>query len=726
MPEAESKNIEQMKKLAAKKDEWNIRYVIHLGDLTQKNIVKDHTNLSQWELASKALKVLDDANIPNQPATGNHDYKQTGLNSENKCEDTYFGGHGNSHFKEYFNAERYSGKSWAPTIFKNSTESMYGTFKIGNIKFLVITLEFAARKETLCEADRIISAHPDHHVIIEMHNYLYTNNQLDTHNFYDVLYGAGGKQATKELTERHGNVFLVVAGHVSGSFYRETVKGTNGNIIREMLVDYQDETPNHTCGVVDDLNNSGNGWVRRIVIDPKNGTMKATTESMLGYTKMYCTDLYPEDPTKMKDANTGHTPTMTGMDFGKTPTDNYKIGTYEFTTRQIGTGSRHQMNGAIAMNRTDKDDGIFVTVWEDDVSADDGDGNYDIRARISCTGGCNKSGFFYINDITKGNQIQPDVAMDASGNFVVVWADDNDGNGKYELHMRGFKPDGSERFALKKVNTISDGQQLYPKIAMADDGRFVVAWQDSSAGYDQVFMRGFKADGSEMFAQKVAAGGTSGTYRYPDIAMSSDGHFVIAWEDDNDGNGATQLKAQGFNADGSSQFDSFVVNTESTRDQTHPAVAMNSKGDYAIAWLDERTTKGVFVTYVRGFKAGDSSPLIAEKAVSSAGNNTKHPDIVMDEAGNLGVTWESYKAKDSKYCPSTKTPNGTCNNIERINYNSAKAQWGSISIVNNNSYNEHTTPAIAIDKKGRNVILWNDDSDGNGAYDIYMRGYNTL
>ena len=730
MSESESRNIEQMQKLAAKKSSWNIKYVVHLGDMTQKNIVEDYNKLSQWGLASKAHKVLDDADIPNLPATGNHDYKKANWDTTNgKCKsDDVFTNHSDSHFSEYFNAKRYSGKSWAPKVFSNSANTMYGTFKVGNIKFLIIALEYAARKETLCEADKLISAHPDHHVIITMHNYMNKSGH-GTHNYTDVLYGARGDDASAELAQRHKNVFLVVGGHVSGSFYRETVKGTNGNLIREMLVDYQSESPKmcDSSGNDSDINNGGNGWVRRIEIDPKKGTMKATTESMLGFTKMFCTNLYPEDPTKMKDANTGHTPAMTGMDFGKTPTDNYKVGTYAFTTRQIGTGSRHQMNGAIAMNRNTKTDGIFVTVWEDDASKDDGDGNYDIRARISCTGGCNKSGFFYVNDLTTGNQAQPDVAMDANGNFVVVWADDNDGNNKYEIHMRGYKADGSQLFARKKVNTVATGQQLYPKVAMADDGRFVVVWQDSSAGYDQVFMRGFKADGSELFAQKVAAGGASGTYRYPDIAMSSDGHFVVAWEDDNDGNGATQLKAQGFNINGTSQFNSFVVNKDSTRDQTRPAVAMNSKGDYTIAWLDERTTKNVFVTYVRGFKAGTSTELIAEKPVSPAGKNTKHPDIVMDDSGNLGVVWEIVDGdpnKDAKYCDYKNSATAGCNDIQRINYKGGA--WKTAERVNNNPYSGHSAPAIGIDKGGRNVVLWNDDSDGNGAYDIYMRGYNSL
>ena len=764
--------IDQMVALKNKKDAWNIRYVIHLGDLTQKNIEKDYSGNNQWQLASNGQKVLDAADIPNIVSTGNHDYKKAKWNtSSGKCEsDEYFSSHTNSFFKNYFNASRYSGKSWAPTFFKNSSESMYGTFQVANHKFLVVALEFAPRKETLCEADKIISAHPDHHVIISTHSLMNKSGKTDI-TYNDTLFGADGTEMVNELAKRHENVFLVVGGHFCGSFYRETKRGYNGNLIREMLVDYQDESPMGKCADNDiSLNNAGNGWVRRIEIDPVSGKMTASTESMLinpktnkPYAQMYCSEYYPTNPKETIEVYnenkeligySGHAPVMTKLDFSKTPSDNYKVNSYAFTARQIGTGKRHQMNGAIAMNRADNPNGVFVTVWEDDDEEhkfNDGNDknnniNYDIRARISCTGGCNKSGFFYVNTNYAGNQKEPDVAMDANGNFVVVWADDSDGNTTYEILMRRFDKTGKALSDVTKVNTVADGQQVKPKIAMADDGKFVVVWQDSSAGYDQVFMRGFNANGSERFAQKVAAGGSTGTYRNPDIAMSSTGDFVIAWEDDSDGNKSIQLYARLFTSDGTlitiGNSDHVVVNKEKDRDQLKPAVAMNSKGDYAIAWLDERTTKGKFITYVRGFKAGTMTEFIAEKALPPAGYQSDNPDIVMDDQGNLVVTWEieggyfpsrsigkkeycDVQEHNCNYCKYANTQTGGCNDIVRMNYKNGT--WDkTVSIVNKNRFSGHTNPAIAIDKASRYVILWNDDSDGNNAYDIYMRGYNGI
>ena len=50
----------------------NTAFVVQLGDL-----VSEYDNLTQWGHTSTALKVLDDANVPNSVVPGNHDFNNT-------------------------------------------------------------------------------------------------------------------------------------------------------------------------------------------------------------------------------------------------------------------------------------------------------------------------------------------------------------------------------------------------------------------------------------------------------------------------------------------------------------------------------------------------------------------------------------------------------------------------------------------------------------------------
>ncbi len=55
--------------------------------------------------------------------------------------------------------------------------------------------------------------------------------------------------------------------------------------------------------------------------------------------------------------------------------------------------------------------------------------------------------------------------MTIDGKFVVVWEDDKDGNGYYQIYARGFNANGSQRFADMTVNSVASGQQRRPAIA---------------------------------------------------------------------------------------------------------------------------------------------------------------------------------------------------------------------------------------------------------------------
>jgi hypothetical protein len=71
--------------------------------------------------------------------------------------------------------------------------------------------------------------------------------------------------------------------------------------------------------------------------------------------------------------------------------------------------------------------------------------------------------------------------MRGDGGFVVTWQDDSDGNGSYQIHARAFHVDGSEWKARWTVNRQDSGQQSSPHVAIAGRAT-VVVWQDDMDG----------------------------------------------------------------------------------------------------------------------------------------------------------------------------------------------------------------------------------------------------
>jgi hypothetical protein len=92
-----------------------------------------------------------------------------------------------------------------------------------------------------------------------------------------------------------------------------------------------------------------------------------------------------------------------------------------------------------------------------------------------------------VNTTTSGSQGPimgtKNVAMDANGNYVVVWQDGSgvDGSG-IGVYAQRYNAAGTAQGAQFRVNSYTAGDQQWPEVAMDSSGNFVVVWQ--SMGQD--------------------------------------------------------------------------------------------------------------------------------------------------------------------------------------------------------------------------------------------------
>lgn len=693
----------------------NILFVAHLGDITNNNTA------AQWQTASDAHAMLDAVDMPYSVVPGNHDYLVGGAFDR-----------GGSLMNDYFPTSRFSGRPWYGGAYSGSSTNSYATFANGDQRFLVISLEYAPRKDVLCWARDLMTSHPDHHVILVTHCYLTHGGSYAgcPDPDYDAIGSAGG-DVWDELVSHHSNIMLVVSGHVGDSESRVRTSNT-GYPVQEMLVDYQFEGECTAASAAQCTNHCrtgtyhGNGWMRQLVFDPRTATVEAHTFTVEagngqmfpgGQPAFFCSELfnppdpnatggswYPSDP-----ASPVHQPSFT-YDFVAPPGVGVSaLGDTAFVDRTVNrAGAGDQLAPAAAMAPT----GDFVTVWQDDSDASDGAGNHDIFVRGFSAGGCQAFADLRVNPDPAGHQARPAVAMDGAGNFVVVWEDDADGNGVYQIKTRGFFYDGSERFSVRTVNTVAQGQQRDPAVAMAPGGEFVVAWQDDPLqdGNAQILMRGFHADGSERFADRSAHDDSLGARIAPAIGLDGLANIVVVWQDDSDGNGSWQIHARGFHADGSPRFARITVNSVAAGQQRDPALAVADDGRFVAVWRDDQDSDGDAQILARGFHA-DGAPRFADFAVSSASGQHLDPVVTCGPAGDFVVAW----ADDSD-------GNGTYQ-IRASGYAADGSPTMPEWTVNRVAAGQQLSPAAALNGAGALVIAWRDDMDGNGSYQILARGY---
>jgi hypothetical protein len=144
--------------------------------------------------------------------------------------------------------------------------------------------------------------------------------------------------------------------------------------------------------------------------------------------------------------------------------------------------------------------GNFVVVWSS--SGGDGSGS-GVFGQLFTAGGSPVGSNFQVNTYTTLNQSSPAVAANLSGEFVVAWSSPGQDGGGYGVFGQRFGADGGTAVASEfRINRTTAADQFGPAMATAGSGRFVAAW--SSSGQD--------GSGSGVYGQRLPASAFFGDF----------------------------------------------------------------------------------------------------------------------------------------------------------------------------------------------------------------------
>ena len=179
---------------------------------------------------------------------------------------------------------------------------------------------------------------------------------------------------------------------------------------------------------------------------------------------------------------------------------------------------------------------------------------------------------FQVNTYSVFFQAFPSAAVDADGDFVVVWSGDvSTGTDTGSLSIQGqrYASDGSAQGAQFQVNTYTTNSQYRPSVAVNADGDFVVVWESyGSSGTDTAYRsvqgQRYASDGSTRGAQFEVNTYTTNVQRNPSVAAAANGNFAVVWQSYGSSGTDTSgysIQGQRYSSGGSTQGAEFQVNT---------------------------------------------------------------------------------------------------------------------------------------------------------------------
>jgi hypothetical protein len=251
-PASFTKQIEWIK--ANRNSSWNIRYVIHVGD-----VVHNSDDTAQWQRGRDGMNSLLSGVIPYTIAAGNHD-----VTGEDETRNF-------SQFNAYFPYSRFTVLQTAGGSYPaNTYTTNWHRFSAGGTDWGIISLAWNPSAAEMNWASGIISTNPGVQFIINVHSFL----SAPTGEMSPV-----GAALWNGLAKLHPNIVMVTCGHSGGQSRHKPQAGVNGNIVHGLLTDFQDSD--------DPVLNS---YLRIMTFRPASGTVEMRTYSPR-YAR-YLTDSY--------------------------------------------------------------------------------------------------------------------------------------------------------------------------------------------------------------------------------------------------------------------------------------------------------------------------------------------------------------------------------------------------------------------------------------------------
>ena len=233
----------QTKWILEHKDDLNIVFVSHMGDIVQHNDVDE----SEWTAADAAMSLLDGV-LPYGVLPGNHDMQVGG-------EAIYY--------ERYFPVSRFDEYEWWGGSFDDNRYN-YQLFSAGGDDYIIVHMQYCPTDAGMDWANAVLAQWPERRAIVSTHSYLDTDGSFMKNCQNKSNGDTNGLQMWNRLIKKNRNVFLVLAGHIPGFARHDQWEE---RVVYQLLADYQD------------MPLGGSGYLRIMTFEPQNDIIHVSTYS---------------------------------------------------------------------------------------------------------------------------------------------------------------------------------------------------------------------------------------------------------------------------------------------------------------------------------------------------------------------------------------------------------------------------------------------------------------
>ncbi len=375
-----------------------------------------------------------------------------------------------------------------------------------------------------------------------------------------------------------------------------------------------------------------------------------------------------------------------------------------------------QQNPTIAID----DSSNYVITWE---SFDEATGNWGIFKQLVDSGGVLNGGEVTVKSDGLMNYRYPRTAMNQAGAYAVVYMyedpDDNnyDQRDGWNSYLRVRNTDGSSVISATRIMSSTTGNQVFPDVSMAPNGSFTmcVATTILSDTTSDILVRQYQSNFSATSSPIPVNTTTGNIASNAKIAVNDNGDFVVVWQyETGDGTKLTDIYGQLFNSSRTKVGSEFIINTTTAGNQTEPDVAFGFDDNFIVTWTSDDqdgSEEGVYLQEYTLAGVKDGGELLVNTTTDNAQN---HSEINSTYDGYYNITWTSYGQDGSftgVYMQALDSLGDFVGDEKKLNTRTTDfQQFPSVAQA------DHETEAVVVWQDGLRNSTSTHDGDNYGIY----------
>jgi hypothetical protein len=279
----------------------------------------------------------------------------------------------------------------------------------------------------------------------------------------------------------------------------------------------------------------------------------------------------------------------------------------------------------------------------------------------------------------------PQVAVDASGNAVAVWSQD-DGSRNNIWSNRYSTSTGWGTATL--IETDNVGGAGHPQVAINASGNAVAVWSQSDGTRNNIWSNRYTT-GTGWGTASLIETDNKGSAGYPQVAVDASGNAVAVWYQ-YDGT-RNNIWSNNYTA-GTGWGTAIMIETDNVGWAYYPQVSMNASGNAVAVWYQGG---GMYLNiwancYTAGIGWGTATLIETDNAGFAI-----DPQVAVDASGNAVAVWSQADGMNYNLCSNNYTP---------------LTGWGTATLIETNNEGWATYPQVAMDASGNAVAVWSQDN----------------